>query len=309
MKAMFWVFAAFLTLSRLGAYFLGTDKAVPIRAPYSVETPAPVASVKAGPPSTPSVVEPGILRRRTMIPSEGGPIRLWIYTPEKPTGKKLPCVFVAPAGTPLIWGMDLGEGDVPEQLPYVRAGFAVIAYEIAGAVPEGTRSPQPNAVKAFLDAEGGIRNAQDAMDYAEKFLPELDKSRFFVAGHSSAGTLALQVAQHVARVKGCVAYAPVTDLEERVGVQAKILELRVPGLSKYVQRDSPKNQTDRLACPTLIFHARDDDNVSSGDSEGFVEQVRKINPKIALKLVPSGGHYESMIDQGIPAGIAFLKSL
>ena len=309
MKAAFWVFAVFLTLARLGSYLLGTDKATPVRPRTFVATPAPLANadVKLEPPSVASVIAPGVVRRRTMVPSAGGPIRLWIYTPEKPTGKKLPCVFVAPAGTPLIWGMDLGSGDMPEHLPYVKAGFAVIAYEIAGAVASPRTSAPPAAsVKAFLAANGGVENARSAMDYAEKFLPELDRTRFFVAGHSSAATLALQVAQHEPRVRACAAYAPVTDLEGRVGPDIRLLDL-LGGFSQYVRDYSPLVQAQRLGVPALIFHAKDDSNVRCADSQRFVELVQRTNPKVSLKLAESGGHYDAMISEGIPAGIAFFR--
>jgi hypothetical protein len=60
--------------------------------------------------------------------------RLRIYTP--PGAHRpgtLPCVLMAPAGTDLIRGSHL-EPDMnqPERIPYVRAGFAVVAFELDG---------------------------------------------------------------------------------------------------------------------------------------------------------------------------------
>src|SRR5947209_13976462 len=49
---------------------------------------------------------------------------IWVYLPAKQAAAgTLPCVLIAPAGTPLIFGINLNEGDRPEHLPYVRAGF------------------------------------------------------------------------------------------------------------------------------------------------------------------------------------------
>jgi hypothetical protein len=48
-------------------------------------------------------------------------------------------------------------------------------------------------------------------------VPCSDPERIYIAGNGTAGTLALLCAAHEPRVKGCIAYAPVTDVEAYVG--------------------------------------------------------------------------------------------
>src|SRR5262245_43535413 len=79
-----------------------------------------------------SKLEPGITMHEVTLRSRNGSSRIWIYLPEEPTGRKLPCVLIAPAGSRLFHGMSLGQGSVAEHLPYVRAGFVVVAYDIDG---------------------------------------------------------------------------------------------------------------------------------------------------------------------------------
>jgi len=83
----------------------------------------PVASavMPAMPERTvPRVLEPGVLREEILLASStrtlpGHSGKLWLYLPQgRHEPKSLPCVLIAPAGTPLVIGMDLGDGDVPE---------------------------------------------------------------------------------------------------------------------------------------------------------------------------------------------------
>ena len=61
--------------------------------------------------------------------------RLWIYTPRgRHEYHSLGCVFIAPAGAPMYAGNVLDTNDRPEHLPYVQAGYAVVALEIDGQV-------------------------------------------------------------------------------------------------------------------------------------------------------------------------------
>ena len=66
--------------------------------------------------------------------SVGGASKLWIYEPEG--SEKRPCILIAPAGSTLMEGMSLGEEDQDEHVPYVQAGFVVIAYSLDGGSDE-----------------------------------------------------------------------------------------------------------------------------------------------------------------------------
>lgn len=252
----------------------------------------------------------GMQRYEVYLPDRGGASKLWVYLPEAATGK-LPCILIAPAGSPLVFGMKLADGDQSEHLPYVLQGYAVVAYEISG--PENKNLPdqqQISAVRQFKEAEGGIANARDALDYALARIPNIDPNRIYVAGHSSAATLALQVAENEPRIHGCIAYAPVCDLSNRPG-DGVISELdgSVPGFRALMERINPITHAANLRCPLFLFHADDDRNVPTSDVARFYDDVRKTNKNVTFARVPTGGHYDSMLRQGIPQAIRWLKSL
>ena len=130
----------------------------------------------------------------------GLPMRVRLYLP---TGQhpphSLPCVFIAPAGTRLLHGSALGEADSPEHLPYARAGFAVLAYELSGDLPNDsggalTFNQLKSPVQQFMAADGGLANARAAVDFVLAKVPEVNPAQLYAAGHSSAATMALDAA-------------------------------------------------------------------------------------------------------------------
>jgi hypothetical protein len=59
----------------------------------------------------------------------------------------------------------------------------------------------------------------------------------------------------------------------------------------------------------FLFHARDDTNVPARQSEHFAATLKHTNPHVTLVLTATGGHYDSMIREGIPKGIEWLRQL
>jgi dipeptidyl aminopeptidase/acylaminoacyl peptidase len=241
----------------------------------------------------------------------GAPSRLWIYLPERPATAKLPCLLIAPAGTPLFHGMALGDGDRPEHLPYVKAGYAVVAYELDG--PLRDNAPEREviaAARAFQRSEAGVENARAAIRYLRERVPAIDPNRIYPAGHSSAGTLSLLVAERLPGIRGCIAYAPVAAVPARLGEEAvATLDRVLPGYRVFLQQSSPDTHAARLRCPTFLFHADDDNNVPRQEVTDFATLLRRTNPRVTLVNVPAGGHYDSMIRQGIPLAIQWLQRL
>jgi hypothetical protein len=104
-------------------------------------------------PAAGAEIEPGVLFSEVSIqpgsaagqsqPGHRG--KFWLYLPkgQHPAGS-LPCILIAGAGSNLITGMDLGDGDRREHLPYARAGFAVLAYEL-GRQAAGRRAIETRA--------------------------------------------------------------------------------------------------------------------------------------------------------------------
>lgn len=284
--------------------------------PAAAPQPPPQVAAPPDPTTFPPLgkrqrVKPGVVLYQQVVGQGPTATHVAVYLPEQPPEGKLPCVLIAPAGTPLIYGMNLGRGDEAEHVPYVRAGFAVVAYSLSGHVQDPQSDVQVNqGIRAFMQADGGLVNARTALDYALARVEKIDPERIYVAGHSSAATLALLVAEHDPRVKACVAYAPAIDVAKRLGPRTiDTVARQIGGFREFVERISPRTHLDKLRCPVFLFHARNDKNVPVAQSVQFANDLKKTNPKVKLVEAPAGGHYNAMIKQGIPQAIAWLKAL
>jgi dienelactone hydrolase len=244
----------------------------------------------------------------------GLPMNIHLYLPHNQSNpQSLPCVFIAPAGTRLLHGSSLGDGDSLEHLPYVRAGFAVCAYELAGDFSSNTSMVDlrqlGGPVRQFMNADGGLANARAAISYVLAQVPEVDPERLYAAGHSSAATVALDLVAADHRFKGCCAYAPACDVEARWADNIGDMERVVHGVRDFAAYVSPQRHINDFQCPLLVFHADDDGNVATADNRAFVDALRSAGKRIEFVRVAAGGHYDSMIAKGIPRGIEFFTSL
>ena len=254
------------------------------------------------------IIEPGITVQGVRVPHGNSHTDLLVFLPEARSAAKLPCIFIAPAGTRLFHGSDLEGGNPPEYLPYVRAGYAVIAYSLAGNLPEHPTDAQVlAAAEQFKEANGGLNDANLAMDYAAAKFPSVDSNRFYVAGHSSAATVAVYVAAQQRRVKACIAYAPACHLEERLGRVVGLLDARIENFGLFIHNVSPDTCGGNIQCPIFLFHADDDSNVPADDVDRFAAFLKRAGKKVTYVTVPTGNHYYSMIREGIPRAIAWLK--
>lgn len=255
------------------------------------------------------LVAPGVRVHEVRLPSPAGGMAAWIYLPDPLPAGKLPCVLIAPAGSNLVTGMALGDGDRPEHLPYARAGMAVVAYDLDGAMADNASDSEvQRAAEAFMHSQAGRRNADAALQYALKRVPAIDCGRIFAAGHSSAATVALVLAEHYRGLAGCIAYAPCCYLGRRLPQQMlDALSSRIAGYDSFILDASPVHLAAELKCPLFLFHAEDDDNVPASDNADFAEAVSRYNRKVTFARVPSGGHYDSMLGEGIPTAIQWMS--
>jgi dipeptidyl aminopeptidase/acylaminoacyl peptidase len=104
-----------------------------------------------------------------------------------------------------------------------------------------------------------------------------------------------------------MAYAPECDLPKWFGPRLRVLSFFLPGVADFVTQSSPSTHISRLKCPTLLFHAEDDTTCDIADTQKFADQLKAQGTDVTLVTVPTGEHYQSMIDEGIPAGIRWLR--
>ena len=164
-----------------------------------------------------------------------------------------------------------------------------------------------DAYLKFTGSAAGVVNARVALRFASTELPEVDRDRIFVAGHSSAGTVALLCAGHVDGLAGCVAYAPCSDLAGFLSEFVGDIDGVLPDVRQYMVDGSPMTHVEKLGCPVMIFHAVDDRVVGVSKSNSFSARVKKAGGDITLKLAPHGGHYDGMIENGINDAVAWMN--
>ena len=181
-------------------------------------------------------LEAGVFFREHRLTRSGHSMRVWIYAPTTNPNKAKGLVLIAPAGSDCLTGNRLGKDSRPEHLPYVRAGYAVAAYDLDGALPnKATHSQRLAAMRAFRDAGAGVKNARAALDYVLKTYPGIDRDHIFASGHSSAGTVALLSAARDLRIKAVVAFAPATDLRAWLSkAELADVEKTLPGYGKWM---------------------------------------------------------------------------
>ena len=138
----------------------------------------------------------------------------------------------------------------------------------------------------------------------------IDPKRIYAVGHSSAATLALQLACVEPRIAGVVAFAPETDLEGLFGEEfTKAVGEVVPEFPKFVERRSPRRTLAKLRCPVFLFIAQDDSVVAPAGLKEFATSLQATNARVALETVEKGDHYDAMIEAGIARAIAWVKAL
>ncbi len=257
-------------------------------------------------------LEPGVFFESHIIkPPDLALQEVWIYHPNPLPSQRMSLVVVPPAGGNFISAPGLGWGDEPEHLPYVHAGFAVASFTMQGALPSDDPSEVEAliAASAFRDGQAGVGNARAALDFVLSRLP-IDPSRIYAAGHSSAATLVLLFAAMDSRVGGVAAYAPAVDIKAYLGPElVQYLDEVLPGYEGFLDRSSPVTQIPNLRVPVLLFHAKDDELIPYQEALTFAEALSQANQQVQFVSAEQGGHYESMIEAGIPAGLKWMKSL
>jgi dienelactone hydrolase len=232
--------------------------------------------------------------------------RVWIYAPlEAVAGRK--CIIVPPAGSPLIVGMDMGDGDQPEHIPYAKAGHFAVSFDIIGGKPDAaTAAEAGKAVKLFFEAGMGVDQLPPIIAFIKDNLKQVDPKAIYVAGHSSAGTLALQASQWVDGLAGVMAYCPVTDIEQRISVKMQdAVKRMIPRFQGGIASMNPAAGCLNTKCPVFLFGSTGDSNVPVASVEAYAKRLTDAKMDVTL-VKGTADHYPSMITEGIPAALAWL---
>jgi dipeptidyl aminopeptidase/acylaminoacyl peptidase len=167
-------------------------------------------------------------------------------------------------------------------------------------------------MKTFFLSGMGIESAGLALQHGLDALP-LNPERVYAAGHSSAATLALQLGGASPSVTGVIAFAPVTNLV--AFMRANFPDLLQAGnegaaeMSNLLTVLSPISLASELRKPVFLFHASTDTTVSVQESRQLHQLLNALGLPVTYREVDQGGHYDAMIRDGIPAAIAWLKSV
>ncbi len=237
--------------------------------------------------------------------------QVWVYLPtDAPADQPLTTVLIAVAGTPMIHGLELADGDSVEHIPYAQAGFAVVAYGLTGPVEDdASDASYVESIESYVEREGGLLDAVDALKLATEKHPAVGAGPVFVAGHSSAGLIALNLARRSRNFAGCIAYAAPTNLENEVDPDlAEALQKYIPGFRKFVIENSPVRNAAQINCPVFFFNALDDSRVPPQSVAVYLKTLKAAGKPLNHLQVETGGHYNSMIEQGIPAGIEWIQA-
>lgn len=294
--------------------FVACTNSKNLNAQTSSDKIAPLDAKTLPPLPSPQKIEDGIIAYKIKLDKADEASNVWIYLPEKPVDKKLPVVLITAAGSYLWNGTGLDQGDQPEHLPYVRKGYAVIAYETPGSLDgvDMQRVEDARLLKAAKDfkySKAGLNNEQNALNYALDKIPVLDVERIYIAGHSSAATHALLVAANESRIKAAIAYAPATDLEKSLADILEPFDKHIFGFKNFIKESSPNNNISKIKIPVFIFQAKDDSVVPIENTKTFVSELEKVNSNVTFVIAENGNHYDSMIQQGIPKGIEWLNKI
>lgn len=267
---------------------------------------------------TPRILQPsGVRMWFVQMPPAAGPgqsmaMRLYLPPADAPE-HSIPCVLVAPAGTNLLVGNNMDADDYhAETLPYAEAGMAVVFYSLDGGVADmdtASNATFAAAYQQFRAAQAGVVNGRNALEFALAKVPQVDPRRIYTAGHSSAGTVSLLMAEHEPRLAGSIAYAACSDVETRLAPAARDWTIRslLPDLKDFMKQSSPKTHVAQVGCPVFLFHASDDSNVPVTESQAFSQQLKAAGKTVEFQTVPTGDHYDSMVQAGIPRAINWLK--
>ena len=87
------------------------------------------------------------------------------------------------------------------------------------------------------------------------------------------------------------------------------LDRVLPRTAATIRELSPSGRVESFHCPVLLFHALDDSTIPPQSILSFRDDLLAHQKPVEYVSVPTGGHYNSMIQEGIPKAISWLKAI
>ncbi len=243
-----------------------------------------------------------------------------VYLPTQLAKPKIPCVVIAPSGTTPLYGQLLKPMNHWEYMGYVKAGYAVIVYDVDGAIQDMNKINEvpilthPDKIvtarlKAYKASDGGVLNAKLAIDYAIARIPQIDPNAIYTAGYGSGGTIALMAAATDSRIKGAIAFTPVTDIPKKFPNLIENVSKVVSGYPEWIERNSPSQNAAKMTKPLFIFQ---DDNSTvnlPADTNSFIDLVSKSNKSVTFFHAPIVQTFQTNVPpSGVQESIDWLNA-
>lgn len=238
-------------------------------------------------------------------------MRVWVYRPAESGAESLPCVLIAASGSNGLNGAALDDDQVAEHAPFVAEGFVVVAYDVDGAINKQTDPQRYQAMmKAFMQSEGGLANAREALRIARDAEPRIDVSRLFAAGHGSGANVALLLATKDERIRAVAAFSPLGDVAQRAGEPVlAAIDAALPGYAATLKKTQPLAVADQIKSRVMLFHPIDDEVSPVESSRTLADALRAAGNEPNLVEPNAGGHVEAMMNSGLQQAATWLAEM
>ena len=204
--------------------------------------------------------------------------------------KSLPCLVVAQYQNDLLTREPLPQeqrGGFPMMGAAITKNAVTIQYWLSGKARDWRKDgvdkgDMKEAIAEFRKTQGGLLNAQLAVDLALS-LPEVDPQRIYTAGDQESGLIALLLAEHDDRLRGCIVTDPITDLVAYYG-QQRLDELSVDlaEMSHFAIRHSPITHVDKIRCPVFLAQSKNERRAPREQSMAFAEKLRELSKDVVF---------------------------
>jgi dipeptidyl aminopeptidase/acylaminoacyl peptidase len=241
--------------------------------------PAPEASPPLGtPPGAKKITYPG---------GPDGSIELiaWISHYE-PSSKLKPAVLF------LHGGNATGDGHWELMKPYWEAGFVVMLPSFRG------ENGQAGNFSGFYDETSDVLAAANHLEN----LPGIDKNRFFLAGHSNGGTLAL-LAGMCRKFKAAAPISAGVNSWRFFGRWEQDIRFDATDPKEFLMRSSVCFGSS-LKCPTLLLRGTEERPFDQ-DHQLLIDRVRAAGTSIEAKMLP--GTHNGVVPGAVHESIRFFN--